>query len=103
MNRDWARLVADDFAVPADLANAVGELTGMLADADPAVRDDLAYPVLIAWIRRGVLDDRLTSLGETMVSRLAHPEIQARTFATLILAAVIDRDTRPTSKNTRRS
>jgi hypothetical protein len=90
---DWARLVAGDFAVPADLSAAVGELTDMLAAADPAVRDDLAYPILITWIRRGVLDDRLPGLGDTMVSRLAHPEIQARTFAPLILAAAVNRDT----------
>lgn len=90
---DWTRVVAADFAVPADLSDAVGELTDMLAAADPAVRDDLAYSILITWIRRGVLDDRLAALGDLMVSRLAHPEIQARTFAPLILAAAVDRDT----------
>jgi hypothetical protein len=55
------------------------------------VRDEQAYRVVATWIRRGVLDDRLAALGDAMVERLRHPEIQARTFAPLILAAVLER------------
>jgi hypothetical protein len=68
------------------------ELIAMLASADPAVRDDHAYPRLVTRIRDGRLDDRLATLGDAMVERLRHPEIQARAFAPLILAAAIDRD-----------
>jgi hypothetical protein len=90
---DWAALIEGDFAVPQDLDAAVDELVVMLAAADPAVRDDRAYPILVAWVRRGVLDGRLGTLGDTMVRRLGHPEVQARTFAPLIVAAAVDRDT----------
>nr|WP_296063926.1 DUF2785 domain-containing protein [uncultured Actinoplanes sp.] len=62
-----------------------------LAAADPAVRDEKAYPELVSLIRSGELDDRLVPLGDAMVGRLGHPEIQARTFAPLILAAIVDR------------
>ena len=89
---DWARVVADDFPVPPDLDGAVEELTAMLADPDPVVRDERAYPVLTTWIRRGVLDHRLAGLGDVMVSRFAHPQLPARTFAPLVLAAAVDRD-----------
>jgi predicted pyridoxine 5'-phosphate oxidase superfamily flavin-nucleotide-binding protein len=89
---DWAALIEKDFAVPDDLGAAVHELVAMLAAADPAVRDDQAYPVLVTWIRRGVLDGRPAAIGDTMVERLGHPEVQARTFAPLILAAAVDRD-----------
>ena len=90
---DWAALIEQDFAVPDDLDAAVEELLAMLAAADPVVRDDRAYMVLVTWIRRGVLDGRLAAVGAEMEERLGHPEVQARTFAPLILAAAVDRDT----------
>ncbi|AQZ65119.1 unnamed protein product [[Actinomadura] parvosata subsp. kistnae] len=89
---DWDAVIKDDFAVPKGLTAAVDELAAMLTAADPMIRDGRAYEVLITWIRRGVLDDRLTALGGTMVARLSHAEVQARTFAPLILAAAVDRD-----------
>ncbi|GAA3199306.1 DUF2785 domain-containing protein [Nonomuraea roseoviolacea] len=89
---DWDAVIKGDFAVPEGLAAAVDELVAMLAAADPAIRDGQAYEVLITWIRRGVLDDRLTALGGTMVARLSHADVQARTFAPLILAAEVERD-----------
>src|SRR4051794_8112620 len=90
---DWAELVASDFPVPASIGPVLAELSTMLAAADPGVRDEGACTILVNWVRRGVLDDHLADLGATMVSRLAHPEGQARTFAPLLLAAVVDRDT----------
>jgi len=89
---DWNAVISDDCAVPDDLGGAVDELVLMLAAADPVVRDEQAYRVLATWIRRGVLDGRLAALGDTMAERLRHPEIQARTFAPLILAAALERD-----------
>jgi Protein of unknown function (DUF2785) len=64
----------------------------MLSDPDPAVRDDTAYPILATWIIRGDLDGRLGGLGDEMAAAHSHPEIHARTFATLILGAVIRRE-----------
>jgi hypothetical protein len=93
---DWAAVQADDFAVPADrsMADLVDELSAMLADPDPWVRDDTAYPILALWTARGVLDGRLAALGDRMAERLRHDEIQARTFAAMILAWVVLRDAR---------
>jgi hypothetical protein len=93
---DWATVLADDFAVPAGqpLAGLLDELCGMLAAADPVVRDDTAYPVLALWTARGVLDGHLTTLGDRMAARLVDGEIQARTFATMILGWVVLRDAR---------
>jgi hypothetical protein len=46
-----------------------------------------------AWIVAGHLDDQLTQLGDRVIRLLAHPQIQARTFAALILAVLVHRDT----------
>lgn len=89
---DWAAVIEQDFAVPDNLPAAFDELVAMLAAADPRVRDDQAYLVVVSWIRRGVLDGRLVAVGDIMVKRLGHPEVQARTFAPLILAALVERD-----------
>ena len=91
----WPAIVASGFAVPADrvLPELVGELTDALCSPDPALRDEHAYPILAAWILAGHLDDGLAALGDRMIGLLAHPEIQARTFAALILAVLVHRDT----------
>jgi hypothetical protein len=96
MVTDWTAVQTDDFAVPADrpLAELVDELCAMLAAAAPQVRDDTAYPILALWTARGVLDGRLAALGDRMVERLRHEEIQARTFAAMILGWVVLRDAR---------
>ncbi|MEV0291257.1 DUF2785 domain-containing protein [Kribbella sp. NPDC050820] len=89
---DWARVRADGFAVPTDrpLTDLVAELSGLLRSPDPVLRDVQAYSVLATWIRRGDLStDQLRSLGDEMVTRLADPEVQARTFAPLILRAIV--------------
>jgi hypothetical protein len=85
---------ASDFAVPGEpaLGELVDELCAMLASPDPGVRDDTAYPVLALWTARGVLDGQLAALGDRLVARLDHQEIQARTFAAMILAWVVLRD-----------
>ncbi|GAB1640330.1 DUF2785 domain-containing protein [Krasilnikovia sp. MM14-A1259] len=89
---NWAELVATDFPVPDQLEAALGELSTMLAAVDPVARDAWAYPTLATWIERGVLDDHLTDLGAAMVARFNHPEVQARTFAPLVLASAVRRD-----------
>ncbi|MFB6719938.1 DUF2785 domain-containing protein [Kribbella sp. NPDC056345] len=89
---DWAAVRADDFAVPADrpLDELVGELSGMLRSADPVARDSTAYSTLATWIGRGVLSEgQLRELGDEMAKRFGEAEIQARTFAPLILDCIV--------------
>ncbi|GAA0570780.1 DUF2785 domain-containing protein [Kribbella sandramycini] len=89
---DWARVRADDFAVPADrpLPELVAELSELLRSPDPLVRDGQAYAVLATWIGRDVLSaDELVALGDQMVERFGDAEIQARTFAPLILDCIV--------------
>jgi hypothetical protein len=81
-----------DVPESADLNVSLAELLDMLAAPDPNVRDGRAYRTLVDWVRSGALDSRLTMLGDTLAGRLTHPEVQARTFAPLILAAAVDRD-----------
>jgi len=91
---DWALVRADGFAVPADrpLDELVAELAAMLRSPDPQVRDGQAYSTLATWIGNGTLSaEQLSALGEEMVTRFADPEIQARTFAPLILDAIVSR------------
>ncbi|MGW6197069.1 DUF2785 domain-containing protein [Kribbella sp. NPDC055110] len=89
---DWAQVREAGFAVPEGrpLGELVAELVGMLRSPDPVVRDREAYSVLATWISRGVLSpDELRALGDEMVPRFTDPEIQARTFAPLILDVIV--------------
>jgi hypothetical protein len=63
----------------------------MLTSPDPVVRDETAYSELSGRIRSGALDDRLVDIGDVMAERFGHPEIQARAFAPLVLAAMVRR------------
>ncbi len=90
---DWREISDAGFAVPADadVNGLVAELAEALADPDPAVRDGPAYAVLATWLERGVLDAQLAGLGETMAARFTDPRVQARSFAPLVLAWVVER------------
>jgi hypothetical protein len=70
----------------------VDDLCSMLTSPDPTVRDDIAYATLARRVGRGDLDGSLARLGDDMAAMLGHSQIQARTFATLILGAAIRRD-----------
>jgi hypothetical protein len=88
---DWQRVREDRFAVPADrsVADLVAELCVMVRSPDPVVRDEQAYAILANWIGAGVLDpDLLMTVGAEMAARFDDPEIQARTFAPLILDSI---------------
>jgi hypothetical protein len=92
---DWHRVLGDKFAVPADrcVADLVAELCVMLRSPDPVVRDEQAYPILANWIGAGVLGpDLLMAVGADMAGRFDDPEIQARTFAPLILNSLAKAD-----------
>lgn len=98
---NWAQVHQDDFQVPADhtLSDLTTELTQLLGDPDPHLRDELALPVLATWIGRGVYDDLLTGLGDGMAAGLRvglgerdNDAVFRRSFSVLTLAECIARD-----------
>ena len=91
---DWRNILASDCAAPADqpLQELTDELVTMLADPDPAVRDDVAYPILALWTGRSVLDGQLAKLGDTLADRIGAGPIYQRSFAAMSLSWVILRD-----------
>lgn len=91
-----------DLAVPEDrpLADLTTELTRMLGDTDPHLRDDLAYPTLATWVERGEYDDLLRGLGDGMAAGLrvgvgenGTDTVFRRSFSALVLGECIARDT----------
>jgi hypothetical protein len=97
----WEQVRATGLLVPADrpLGELTAELTRMLGDPDPDVRDGLAYPTLATWIARGVYDDLLTGLGDGMAAGLlvglgetGTQTVFRRSFSALVLGECIARD-----------
>jgi hypothetical protein len=70
----------------------VDELSVMLTSPDPGVRDRIGYSQLARAIARGELDGDLAAFGDRVAAHFNHPEIQARTFAPLILDSLVSRD-----------
>jgi hypothetical protein len=103
---DWEllhrRLRNGDYQPPADqpLVDLTAQLTRMLGDPDPHLRDGIAYPFLATWTERGVYDDLLTGLGDGMCAGLTAglgesgtDSVFRRSFSVLVLSECIDRDT----------
>ncbi|MBF4160880.1 DUF2785 domain-containing protein [Nocardioides acrostichi] len=110
----WEQVIADDMSVPTDrpLGDLTAELTRMLGDTDPLLRDDIALPTLATWIERGVYDDLLAGLGDGMTTGLSRglgggrrvrgddaslgptgPDaVFRRSFSALVLGVCIERD-----------
>ena len=97
----WKQVHDDDFAVPTDrpLADLTAELTRLLGDVDPDLRDGLALPALATWVERGVYDDLLRGLGDGMAAgrRVGLGEtgtdtVFRRSFTALGLGECIQRD-----------
>jgi hypothetical protein len=98
----WQQVVDDGLQVPADrpLGDLTAELTTMLGDPDPGVREDVAYPTLATWIDDGVYDDLLTGLGDGMCVGLEQglgqsgtDSVFIRSFSAVVLTECVDRDT----------
>lgn len=68
----WQGVQATGLAVPSDrpLDDLTAELTRMLGDPDPELREGIALPTLSTWIERGVYDDLLVGLGDGMAAGL---------------------------------
>lgn len=97
----WKQVHDDDFAVPTDrpLADLTAELTRLLGDVDPDLRDGLALPALATWVERGVYDDLLRGLGDGMAAGLrvglgesGTDTVFRRSFSVLVLGECIQRD-----------
>lgn len=101
-SRFWEQVVADGLRVPEDrsLVEMTEELTRMLGDPDPGIRDQIAFPTLATWIDEGVYDDLLVGLGDGMSHGLdfglglRHDDsVFRRSFSALVLTECIDRST----------
>ena len=97
----WKQVHATGLAVPTDrpLDDLTAELTRMLGDPDPALRDGTAYPTLTTWVDRGVYDDLLGGLGDGMAMGLrvglgeqGTDTVFRRSFSALVLGECIARD-----------
>jgi hypothetical protein len=97
----WEQVMANGLKVPGDrpLDELTTELTTMLGDTNPAIRDGIAYPTLATWVGEGVYDDLLQGLGDGMTSGLAvglgdngTDTVFRRSFSALVLTECIKRD-----------
>ena len=97
----WQQVLARGLAVPSDrpLDDLTAELTRMLGDPDPALRDGTAYPALTTWVDRGVYDDLLAGLGDGLAMGLlvglgeqGTDTVFRRSFSALVLGECIARD-----------
>lgn len=88
---DWHAVRLKDFAVPeAPMAELLGELTQLLASPDPVERDELGYSITATWLSRSVIpDDLRTELGDHMARQLRADDIWTRSFAPLVLDALV--------------
>jgi hypothetical protein len=99
--RFWEQVKANGLKVPDDrpLAELTSELTAMLGDPDPDLRDGIAYPTLATWVGEGVYDELLEGLGDGMAAGLRvgigerdTDTVFRRSFSALILGECISRD-----------
>jgi hypothetical protein len=99
----WRHVLERGLEVPTDrpLDELTAELTRMLGSPDPVERDRTAYPALGTWIDRGVYDELLPGLGDGMAAGLevglgeqGTDTVFRRAFSVLVLATVIERDTK---------
>lgn len=98
----WRELQAQGLAVPSDrsLHELTVELTAMLGDPDPALREGIAVPAILTWLDRGVYDDLLSGLGDGMALGLAAglgesgtDTVFRRSLSARLLGACLERGT----------
>lgn len=96
----WEQVAAGGHQVPTDrpLAELTAELTTMLGDPDPYLRDEIALQTLVSWVFDGVYDALLEGLGDGMTTGLTvglgeqHTDtVFRRSFSALVLAACVER------------
>lgn len=96
----WDQVVAEGRRVPGDhpLVDLTTELTTMLGDPDPHVRDEVAGPLLATWVAQGVYDDLLEGLGDGMTTGLwvglgeeGTPSVFRRCLSARVLTGCLER------------
>ena len=101
----WKQVVAEGRRVPDDrpLDEMTADLTRMLGDPDPDVREAIAHPMLAAWVADGVYDDLLSGLGDGMCAGLDvglggtdDDTVLRRSGSARVLGHCIERDTAAT-------
>lgn len=87
---EWRAVVGENpyLADGLDLDETVAALTELLRSPDPAARDAFAS-VRLARLVPHLDTERRLRLGDAMLPALRHEQTQARTFAPLILAALV--------------
>jgi hypothetical protein len=99
----WSAVAANHYEVPAgsDVRALVDELASMLASPDPAVRDEIAYTTLAAWIYQtrvvgptelGPLTDRLLDNLKDGIGESGNDRVFKRSFSALVLSVIVARD-----------
>lgn len=89
---DWRKLIDDGGVLPGGpvRAEVLADVSEALRSPDPVVRDEQAFSLLADWIP-GLDSAERHRLGDAMTRRFEDPQIQARTFAPLILAQLVKR------------
>ncbi len=97
----WEQVAADGHRVPPDrpLTELTTELTSMLGDTDPYIREDIAFSTLATWIAEGVYDNLLEGLGDGMAAGLviglgttSSDTVFRRSYSALVLTECLKRD-----------
>src|SRR5215470_1027556 len=98
----WRAIAKHHYDVPGgeSASSLAHELSGFLGEADPELRDDLAYSILERWIYRGVLNaDDLRKLADEWAANLKDGiggsgtnSVLKRSFSALCLSSIAERD-----------
>lgn len=98
----WRSVVEADYMVPAGYTaqELTPELMAYLGSTDPELRDDFAYPILDAWLHRGVYSDEekrdmMARLAENLMNGIGETGgdlVFLRTFSVLMLAELAHED-----------
>lgn len=93
---------SDHLEIPegACLADVTVDLTRLLGDPDPRLRERLALPALTTWIEHGVYDDLLPGLGDgialglrTGIGERGTDTVLRRSSSAVVLGCCVARDT----------
>ncbi len=99
----WQQVIERGLQVPPDrpLDELTAELTAMLGDPNPMIREEVALATLGIWIGEGVYDELLAGLGDGMctglgvgVGEVGTDTVFRRSYSALVLVECIDRDSK---------